>query len=89
MTTTRNEIVYVVVLDEIGDRTELYVPAFVRLHSDLDVVARAHLARYLDASIAAGEQTSLGDFALYLLTEAAKEPRLFDYAKSAGEEGKQ
>ena len=69
------ETVEVRVTDEAGNIVEAIVPAYTRSFIDMRGRLKGLITEYLDRSRDENEAMSLGDFAMFAITEAAKEPR--------------
>lgn len=72
----RCEMVRINMLDEDGMRAVLDVPAYTRPAHELRDLAIAKLDEYLTQARGGASTVSLGDFALYLIAQAALEPHV-------------
>ena len=70
------ETVTIKVTDEAGNSTTRVVPAFTRSFLDMQTQLEGLVAEYLQRATDEREPVSLGDFALYVVAQAAKDPKV-------------
>lgn len=58
-----------------GDNTHLAVPAYTRTWDSFDDTIEHHRRQYSIGALGTHTQPSTADFAMYLLAQAAQEPR--------------
>lgn len=69
------ETVQVIVIDQESEIVEVTVPAFTVSFEQFDSRLKEIVKVYKERSRATGNLVSLGDFALYAITEASRDPR--------------
>jgi hypothetical protein len=69
------ETVTVTVEDEQGHETRLVMPAYTRPTAEFEAKVNEIVSQYIAYSTMNGAGMSLGDFALYVVSQAATDPR--------------